>query len=173
MLNQPQTSHKQITTTAINTPVSKMIPTIPSSASIFTQSYGGPLTLPLPLNPYSAMLCSWSSAWSSLQEAQHKILQHGGVPEGLQANGQSNKGDNSHQGECYVMICGLKNCPADQRQLVEIEISLFWHIWGMEAKSSRFLIRKLWMGQLHTELVNSKVGSNTSFLLGTVLRECW
>ena len=104
MLNQPQTSHKQITTTAINTPVSKMIPTIPSSASIFTQSYGGPLTLPLPLNPYSAMLCSWSSAWSSLQEAQHKILQHGGVPEGLQANGQSNKGDNSHQGECYVMI---------------------------------------------------------------------
>ena len=106
MLNQPQTSHKQMTTTAINTPVSKMIPTIPSSASIFTQSYGGPLTLPLPLNPYSAMLCSWSSAWSSLQEAQHKILQHGGVPEGLQANGQSNKGDNSHQGECYVIIFG-------------------------------------------------------------------
>lgn len=42
------------------------------------------------------MLCSWSTAWNSIQEAQQKILLQGGD---IQPNGQSSKGDNSHQGK--------------------------------------------------------------------------
>lgn len=85
MLN-PVSTEQQTTSTP------SMIPTMPAS-TLLAHPYRPPIGMPLTLNPYSAMLCSWSSAWNSLQEA-HQKLAHSGDPQG----GQSARGDNSQQG---------------------------------------------------------------------------